>query len=140
MNTKGARLPCIEKELADAQTQSYDALRRAHIADLASLIDRVALDIGATPSDVLGLPTDARLKRVPTQPHHPITDIGMRPGRNGLGQVTRPVTQIRPDARLRRLGNRSGCSRLQHGLRLGQRFTPTQAPHGSQPHFPQNRI
>ncbi len=56
-------LPRIEKELAAAQTQSYDALRQAHIADLSSLIDRVALDIGATASDVLKLPTDARLKR-----------------------------------------------------------------------------
>lgn len=56
-------LPRIEKELADAQTQSYDALRRAHIADLTSLIDRVALDIGDTASDVLDQPTDARLKR-----------------------------------------------------------------------------
>ncbi|HOY60666.1 MAG TPA: hypothetical protein PK640_21300, partial [Verrucomicrobiota bacterium] len=34
-----------------------------HIADLASLSDRVALDIGATASDVLDQPTDVRLKR-----------------------------------------------------------------------------
>ncbi len=56
-------LPIVQKELAAAQSKSYDALRRAHIADLASLLGRVSLNIGLTPPDVMAMPTDARLKR-----------------------------------------------------------------------------
>lgn len=56
-------LPRIEEELTVAQTKSYDALRRAHIADLSSLLGRVSLDVGATPPEVLAMPTDVRLQR-----------------------------------------------------------------------------
>ena len=56
-------LPRVEKELTAAQAKSYDALRSTHIADLAELLGRVTLNIGTTASEVLLLPTDARLKR-----------------------------------------------------------------------------
>jgi alpha-L-fucosidase 2 len=56
-------LPLVEKELAAAQAKSYEALRSAHVRDLGSLLGRVTLDLGATPPEVLALPTDGRRKR-----------------------------------------------------------------------------
>lgn len=56
-------LPLVEKELAAAQAKSFEALRRAHIADLASLLGRVTLEIGATAPEIQAMPTDVRLKR-----------------------------------------------------------------------------
>ena len=56
-------LPLVEQELAAARAKSYEALRSAHIRDLSSLLDRVTLQLGTTPAEVLAMPTDARLKR-----------------------------------------------------------------------------
>jgi alpha-L-fucosidase 2 len=56
-------VPLVEKELAAAAAKPYDALRSAHVADLAALLGHVTLEIGATAPDVLAMPTDARLKR-----------------------------------------------------------------------------
>ncbi len=56
-------LPIIEKELAAAQVKSYDALRTTHAKDVAALMGRVTLDVGATDPAVLALPTDVRLHR-----------------------------------------------------------------------------
>lgn len=56
-------LPLIEKELAAAQTKSYNTLRKNHLTDLSALLGRASIDIGTTDSELLNLPTDERLKR-----------------------------------------------------------------------------
>ncbi|UFH36910.1 glycoside hydrolase family 95 protein [Flavobacterium acetivorans] len=56
-------LPLIEKELAAAQTKSYNTLRKNHLTDLSGLLGRASIDIGTTDSELLNLPTDERLKR-----------------------------------------------------------------------------
>jgi alpha-L-fucosidase 2 len=61
-NWRGAApAPIIAKEIAAAQTKSYDALKRAHLADLASLLGRVQVDWGRSDPATLALPTDQRL-------------------------------------------------------------------------------
>ncbi len=50
----------IERQLASAATQRYEALHSVHVADYQSLFNRVTLDLGATPSDRSALPTDQR--------------------------------------------------------------------------------
>jgi len=84
-------LPRIEQELTAAQAKSYDDLRRAHLADLTALLDRVALDIGATEPDVLSLPTDARLKRYAEGKADPELEVTMFCyGRYLLASCSRP--------------------------------------------------
>jgi alpha-L-fucosidase 2 len=56
-------LPVIEKEIASAQAKPYETLRTAHTRDLAALLGRVTLNVGATAPEILALPTDGRLKR-----------------------------------------------------------------------------
>ena len=51
----------ITERLAKASRQSYDDLRRKHIADYRSLFDRVALDLGDSPKDAGALSTPRRL-------------------------------------------------------------------------------
>lgn len=59
-------MPVIERELAAAQGKTLEELRRAHVADVAALLGRVTLELGATSPESLALPTDARLKRYAT--------------------------------------------------------------------------
>jgi alpha-L-fucosidase 2 len=56
-------IPLIEKEIAAAQTKSYNALRATHIQDLTAILGRVSINIGSTSADLLALPTDERLNR-----------------------------------------------------------------------------
>jgi len=84
-------MPLIEKELTAAQAKSYDALRRAHIPDLSSLLSRVTLDIGATTPEVLALPTDARLKRYASGEADPdLEELMFQYGRYLLASCSRP--------------------------------------------------
>ncbi len=59
-------LPCKELALANAArvaAKSYESLLEAHQADYKSFFDRVTIDLGDTPPEVLALPTDEQLKR-----------------------------------------------------------------------------
>jgi alpha-L-fucosidase 2 len=47
-------------QLKAASAKSFDELKSAHVADFQSLLNRVVVDFGATPSDRLALPTDQR--------------------------------------------------------------------------------
>jgi alpha-L-fucosidase 2 len=53
--------PVIAKELAAAETKSFEALRKAHLDDLAPLLARVRVDWGQSDAATLAMPTDARL-------------------------------------------------------------------------------
>ena len=50
--------------VAQASAETYDALKRAHVADHQALFRRVAIDLGTNPN--VGLPTNERLDRVRT--------------------------------------------------------------------------
>ncbi|MEN9359591.1 MAG: hypothetical protein RL095_1126 [Verrucomicrobiota bacterium] len=52
----------VKRDLANA-TKSYDTLKSAAMAETASYMDRVQLDLGDSPAEVKALPTPARLKR-----------------------------------------------------------------------------
>jgi alpha-L-fucosidase 2 len=52
------------RHLAGPAGKSYGALRAAHVADHQGLINRVRLDLGSPPAEVLQLATDERLARV----------------------------------------------------------------------------
>jgi hypothetical protein len=53
--------PVIAKELAAAESKSFEALRKAHLADLARLLARVRVNWGQSDAATLKMPTDARL-------------------------------------------------------------------------------
>jgi hypothetical protein len=55
-------MPVIEKEIATAETKSYEKLRSAHIKDITSLLSRASINIGSTDAAILARPTDERLK------------------------------------------------------------------------------
>ena len=46
-----------------ASAKSFDALRKAHVADYKHYFDRVSLDLGRTDPAIAALPTDVQLKR-----------------------------------------------------------------------------
>jgi alpha-L-fucosidase 2 len=50
----------IEQRLTLASAKAYRQLKAAHIAEYQSYLNRVALDVGATPADRLSLPIDQR--------------------------------------------------------------------------------
>ena len=84
-------LPLIEQEIGAAQSKSYGALRRGHIADLTALLSRVTLDIGASAPEVRALPTDARLKRYAARQADPELEVLMfYYGRYLLASSSRP--------------------------------------------------
>jgi alpha-L-fucosidase 2 len=83
--------PRLEAELVAATARTYAALRRAHVADLTSLLGRAALDLGATAPDALALPTDARLKRYARGEADPGLEAAMfQYGRYLLASCSRP--------------------------------------------------
>ncbi|MCY2989496.1 MAG: glycoside hydrolase N-terminal domain-containing protein [Planctomycetota bacterium] len=53
--------PAIAKEIAAAETKSFDALRKAHLGDLALLLGRVRVVWGRSDAATQALPTDERL-------------------------------------------------------------------------------
>jgi alpha-L-fucosidase 2 len=53
--------PVVAKELAAAEAKSFEALRKAHLDDLAPLLARVRVDWGQSDAATLAMPTDARL-------------------------------------------------------------------------------
>lgn len=56
-------LPIVHQELSAAAARPADALRQAHVADLAGLLARVSLDLGRSAPELAALPTDERIKR-----------------------------------------------------------------------------
>ena len=56
-----APAPVIAKELAAAESRSFEALRKSHLDDLAPLLARVRVDWGRSGAATLAMPTDARL-------------------------------------------------------------------------------
>lgn len=84
-------LPLIEKELAAAQAKSYEALRKAHVADLASLLGRVTLEIGTSAPEVLAMATDDRLKHFARgNPDPDLEETMFQYGRYLLASCSRP--------------------------------------------------
>lgn len=53
--------PAIAKDIAAAEAKSFEALRQAHLDDLATLLGRVRVEWGRSDAATLALPTDARL-------------------------------------------------------------------------------
>ena len=53
--------PVVAKEIAAAEAKSFEALRQAHLGDLAPLLARVRVDWGRSDAATLALPTDERL-------------------------------------------------------------------------------
>ncbi len=53
--------PLVSGQVAQAGAKPYAQLRSAHLADIAALMSRVALDLGATAAAQRDLPTDERL-------------------------------------------------------------------------------
>ena len=56
-----APAPVVAKEIAAAETKSFESLRQAHLEDLAALLGRVRVDWGHSDATTLALPTDQRL-------------------------------------------------------------------------------
>jgi len=84
-------MPRVEQELAAAQTKSFAALRRAHLRDLASLLGRVTLEVGASPQEAREMPTDLRLKRYAGGALDPELEVAMfYYGRYLLASCSRP--------------------------------------------------
>ena len=62
-NWKGAPpAPRVKEQLDKASVKKYEALKKAHLADIASFMNRVSLDLGATDAAQRDLPTDKRLE------------------------------------------------------------------------------
>ncbi|MFF9033249.1 glycosyl hydrolase family 95 catalytic domain-containing protein [Streptomyces iakyrus] len=55
--------PVVARTLRTAAARSYRVLRDEHTAETRALMNRVAVDWGTSGSDVVALPTDARLAR-----------------------------------------------------------------------------
>jgi alpha-L-fucosidase 2 len=53
--------PLVRKQVERASAKPADALKQAHLADIAAFMTRVSLDLGATASNQRDLPTDERL-------------------------------------------------------------------------------
>jgi len=53
--------PARREQIARAAAKPYAALKRAHLADVAAFMGRVALDLGSTEAAQRDLPTDRRL-------------------------------------------------------------------------------
>jgi len=61
-NWRGAPpAPLVAEQAVRALAKTYNDLRRAHLADVANIMGRVALDLGTTAPEQRGIPTDARL-------------------------------------------------------------------------------
>jgi len=59
---KGAApAPLVHEQVTRAYLKPYAAMRQAHLADVASFMNRVSLDLGPTAAGQRGLPTDERL-------------------------------------------------------------------------------
>jgi alpha-L-fucosidase 2 len=55
--------PIIAREIAAAASKTYEQLLADHLADLAPMMNRVHLNLGATDPATLAMPTDERLKK-----------------------------------------------------------------------------
>lgn len=55
--------PRVTAQLDAAAARGFDALLARHVADHRALMDRVAVEWGASPDEVRALPTDRRLER-----------------------------------------------------------------------------
>jgi alpha-L-fucosidase 2 len=53
--------PMVAQDIAAAEAKSFDALRQAHLGDLATLLGRVRVVWGRSDAATLALPTDQRL-------------------------------------------------------------------------------
>lgn len=53
--------PLVEKDIATVDKKIFEELRKAHVADLSSLLGRVKVDWGSTDPKILSMPTDKRL-------------------------------------------------------------------------------
>jgi alpha-L-fucosidase 2 len=84
--------PRFRPQLAAAVGKTYQALRAAHQADLAALMDRVTLDLGG--ADAAHQPTDVRLNAVKQGAEDPqLCALFFQFGRYLLASSSRPGTQ-----------------------------------------------
>ena len=77
--------------LSQAAPKSYDALRRAHVSDFASLFGRVSLDVGTSPSVLL--PTDERVAQFAAGHDPQLAALHFQFGRYLLISSSRPGGQ-----------------------------------------------
>jgi alpha-L-fucosidase 2 len=77
--------------IAGASKRSFEALRKAHIAEHQRLFRRVKLDLGAT--DAVKLPTDERIKNFATSNDPQLSALYFQFGRYLLISSSRPGTQ-----------------------------------------------
>jgi len=62
-NWKGATpAPLVKEQLDKASAKKYETMKQDHLADIASYMNRVSIDLGATDAAQRDLPTDKRLE------------------------------------------------------------------------------
>ncbi len=76
--------------LKQAAAKGFAALKKDHIADHSALHGRVEIDLGETPSEVLALPLDERVKRVKNETDHDLEELYFQFGRYLLIASSRP--------------------------------------------------
>ena len=79
--------------LDHARARDYGALKRDHVAEHARWFDRVQLTLDGTPPEVLGLPTDERVKRFATAADPQLASLYYQFGRYLLIASSRPGTE-----------------------------------------------
>jgi len=91
-NWRGAPpAPVVAREIAAAETKSYEALRQSHLADLAALLGRVQVDWGRSGAAALALPTDERLAAYAQGARDPdLEETTFQYGRYLLASCSRP--------------------------------------------------
>ena len=83
--------PRVAKAVSAATAKPYEALKAAHVKEFQSYLNRVALDLGATPADRLALPIDQRKVRHAEQGGDPdLEELMFQYGRYLLISCSRP--------------------------------------------------
>ena len=106
--------PAVAKDIAAAETKSFDALRQAHLDDLAPLLGRVQVDWGRSDAATLALPTDQRLAAYAAG--------GQRSRSGGDDVPVRPVPAGQLLAARRPAREPAGAVERQQPSALGQRL------------------
>jgi alpha-L-fucosidase 2 len=83
-----------ERMMAGVGAKAFDAILEAHVRDFRRLFRRVSIDLGRTPGEVVGRPTDARLAALATDPNDPqLQALFFQYGRYLLISSSRPGDQ-----------------------------------------------
>jgi alpha-L-fucosidase 2 len=83
-----------ERMMAGVGAKAFDAILEAHVRDFRRLFRRMSIDLGRTPGEVVGRPTDARLAALATDPNDPqLQALFFQYGRYLLISSSRPGDQ-----------------------------------------------